>query len=294
MAATPTARPCNPAPVIDTTPHDNNAHGPYTPEALARLVLSQAAADLARDAGTLVVTRNDADTGLGGRASEARQLVEHAEELLARAVVFERERGASWEDIARYLDLDPRAVEQRYAPELAQWSEALAEPCLFDEARRRYVRRLPFAAQDPDCTRRELDLWAHFHVTIRDLYAVGAGLRMTDPTRQETYPETEPDEMGGAVWKESDLRPFLGFLSGYINYAFDDTDWETVEIGLESTDNEDPEAWYSYPLTGPTHSLEVRAARDIEDGDMVSVAIKGATAADLRLRIDTLFAAFAN
>lgn len=274
----------------DSAPHHS---GPYTREALARLVLSQAAADLARDAGTLVVTRNDADTGPGGRASEARRLVEHAEELLVRAVVFERERGASWEDVARYLDLAPQAAEERYAPELACWSEALAEPCLFDEARRRYVRRLPLAAHAPDCTRRELDLWAHFHVTIRDLYAVGAGLRMTDRAAQETYPETEPDEVTGAIREESRLRPFLELLAGYIGYAFDDTDWETIEIGLESTDNEDPEAWYSYPLSGPAHCLEIRVARDVEEGDMVSVAVSGATAADLRLRIDTLCAAFA-
>ncbi|GAA4050969.1 hypothetical protein [Streptomyces shaanxiensis] len=277
----------------NSTHHDNHARGPYTREALARLVLSQAAADLARGAGALVVTRNDADTGPGGRVSEARQLVEHAEELLGRAVVFERERGASWEDIAHYLDVAPQAAEERYAPELAGWSEALAEPCRFDEARRRYVRRLPTAAHAPDHTRRELDLWAHLHVTVRDLYAVGAGLRMTDPARQETYPETEPDEMTGTVWKESRLRPFLELLADYVNYPFDDTDWETIEIGLDPTDNEDPDAWYSYPLIGPAHSLEIRVARDVEEGDMVSVAVSGATAADLRLRIDTLFAAFA-
>ncbi|WP_228473068.1 hypothetical protein [Streptomyces cyaneochromogenes] len=256
-------------------------------------MLSQAAADLARGAGTLVVTRNDADTGPGGRVSEARQLVEHAEELVVRAVVFERERGASWADIAHYLDVTPQAAEARYAPELARWREALADPFPLDEARGRYVRRLPPAAHAPDVTRRELDLWAHFHVTIRDLYAVGAGLRMTDPARRETYPETEPDEMTGAVCEESRLRPFVELLADYVNHAFDDTDWETIEIGLDPTDNEDPDAWYSYPLTGPAHSLEIRVARDVEDGDMVSVAVKGATAADLRLRIDTLFAAFA-
>lgn len=274
----------------DTTPRDH-ARGPYPREALARLVLSQAAADLARAAGPLVVTRNDADTGLGGRASEARRLVEHAEQLLARAVVFERERGASWEDIARYLDMDPQAAEERFAPELARWSEALETPCLIDEVRHRRVLRLPVAAHSPDIVRRELDLWAHFHVTIRDLHAVSAGLRTTEPAEQVTYPETESNEMGGCVWGESRLRRFLELLAGYINYPFDDTDWETIEVGLDGTDDEDPDAWYSYPLIGPVESLEVRLARDVVT-DKVSVAVTGATSADHRLRIDTLFDAF--
>lgn len=275
--------------MIDTTPYDD-ARRAYTREALARLALSRAAADLAEGAGALVVTRNDADTGPGGRVSEARQLAEHAERLLARAVVYERERGASWEDIARYLDLEPRAAEERFAPELARWSEAFEVPYRLDETGRKRVPQLPDGAYDPDCARERLDLWASLHATIRDRHAVSAGLRMAHPAEQETYPETEPDEMSGWIW-ESRLRAFLELVSHYNGYVFDDIDWETVEIGLDPTDDDRSDAWYSYPLIGSVHSLDVRVARSVGAG-IVSVVVTGAGSPDLRLRISTLFAAF--
>ncbi|MFE0255203.1 hypothetical protein [Streptomyces sp. NPDC059010] len=273
----------------DTAPLDG-PRAPYTREALARLVLSRAAVDLAQGAGPLAITRNDADTGLGGRVSEARQLVEHAARLLVRAVVFERERGASWEDIARYAGMDAQAAEERFAPELARWSEELEAPHLYDEAGRRQVLRLPYAAYAPHLVSRDLDLWAHLHLTTRDLHAVSAGLRTAGPAERVTYPETESDEMGGAVWGESRLRTFLELLAHYIDHPFDDTDWETIEIGLEPTDDE-ADVWYSYPLIGSVQSLDVRLARDAE-ADIVRVTVTGATLADLRLRIGTLFDAF--
>ncbi|MDC0766142.1 hypothetical protein [Streptomyces sp. HD] len=273
----------------DTAP-DDSPRAPYTREALARLVLSQAAADLALGAGPLAVTRNDADTGLGGRASEARQLVEHATQLLVRAVVFERERGASWADIGRYAGLDAQAAEERFAPELARWSEELEVPHLLDEGGRGRVLRLPYAAYAPHIASRDLDLWAHLHLTTRDLHAVSAGLRMAGPAERVTYPETESDEMGGIVRGESRLRPFLELLAHYIDHPFDDTDWETIELGLEPTDDE-ADVWYSYPLIGSVQSLGVRLARDAET-DIVWVTVTGAALADLRLRIGTLFDAF--
>ncbi|MGA5425189.1 DUF6283 family protein [Streptomyces lavendulocolor] len=55
--------------------------------------------DIADGAPGLVATRNDPDTGPGGRVSQAFQLLELAERALVSAVIYERKRGSSWTEI---------------------------------------------------------------------------------------------------------------------------------------------------------------------------------------------------
>lgn len=284
----------------EKTPYDDDRRA-YTREALARLVLSQAAHGLAGSAGELVITRHDAYCGPGGRVSEAARLVASAEWALVRAVVYERERGSSWEEIAGYLGVGADEAEERFSPELARWRQAFDIPYRLDETGRKRIPQLPTAAYDPDTASRRLDLWAHLRTTIRDRHAVSAGLRMTatapadgigpGPEAEVSDPETEPDEMRGWIWRPH-LRSFLELLARYNSMWFDETDWETVSLGLETTDDETPDAWYSYPLDSSLHSLNVRLANTL-GGNEVSVALTGATSADLRLRIDTLMDAFA-
>lgn len=88
------------------------------------------------------------------------------------------------------------------------------------------------------------------------------------------------------------LRGFLELLSGYAGYAFDTTDWETVQIGVERTDDEEPDGWYAYPLVGAEATLEVHLAQAL-GGDVVSVRITRAESPELRLRADTLISACA-
>ncbi|MFF1298786.1 MULTISPECIES: hypothetical protein [unclassified Streptomyces] len=106
-----------------------------------------------------------------------------------------------------------------------------------------------------------------------------------------------PYELDGALRSEN-LRTFLELLSGYVHYDFDDTDWDTVALGIEETDDEDTTAWYDYPLHGGLHAAQVHLAYarpypEDDDGepDTVSVRVTGAHSRDLRLRIDTLIAA---
>ncbi|WP_330304467.1 MULTISPECIES: hypothetical protein [unclassified Streptomyces] len=282
----------------ETTPYDDDRRA-YSREALARLVLSQAAYGIAGSAGELVITRHDAYCGPGGRVSEAAQLVASAERTLVRAVVYERERGSSWEEIARYFGVGADEAEERFSPELTRWETAFDVPYRLDETGRKRIPQLPTAAYDPATACRQLDLWAHLRTTIRDRHAVSAGLRMTaiapadgnGPEAEVSDPETESDEMRGWIWRPH-LRSFLELLARYNSMWFDETDWETVSIGLETTDDETPDAWYSYPLDSSLHSLNVRLA-NTRGGNEVSVALTGATSADLRLRIDTLMDAFA-
>ncbi|MCM1940817.1 hypothetical protein NC239_21690 [Streptomyces sp. G3] len=100
---------------------------------------------------------------------------------------------------------------------------------------------------------------------------------------------TEP--IGGWIWGRN-LRAFLEVLSLYAGYEFDGTDWRTVEAGVQETDDDNPDLWYTYPLVGVNSTLEVSLARAV-GGEEVSVRVAGAEAPDLRLRTDTLLSALA-
>lgn len=88
------------------------------------------------------------------------------------------------------------------------------------------------------------------------------------------------------------LRVFLELLSRYAGYAFDGTDWEAIEAGIQDTDDEAADGWYSYPLVGASAALEVALARAV-GGEEVSVRVTGAETPELQLRTDTLLSAFA-
>ncbi|KQV97010.1 hypothetical protein [Streptomyces sp. Root369] len=80
---------------------------------------------------------------------------------------------------------------------------------------------------------------------------------------------TEP--IAGWIWGRN-LRAFLELLSRYAGYALDETDWETIEAGVQDTDEEAPDSWYSYPLVGTNASLKVTLAQSV-GGQEVSVVI---------------------
>jgi hypothetical protein len=275
--------------VTDTTPYDHDRNE-LSRSALARLVLSDRAVALAETAGNLAVTRYDAHTGPGGRASEALTLTRIADRLLAYAVVYERERGSSWEEIAQYLGLDAATTETRFTPEVERWNTAFAEPYRLDETGRKRIPNLPTAAYNPRSARSRLDLWAHLHLTINDKHAVSDGLRTSVPQDEEPSAATTHD-IDGWIWRRN-FAAFMESLSRCVGTDWEPTDWDNVALSLEGTDDSDPEnGWYTHPLAGAWHSVDVRLA-NVADSDELSVVIKGAEAAELRLRIDTLISAF--
>ncbi|MFC9845027.1 hypothetical protein ACFWFF_34110 [Streptomyces sp. NPDC060223] len=148
----------------ETTPYDDDRRA-YSRDALGRLALSRAAVTVADRAGGLVATRNDANSGPGGRVSQALELTELAEWTLALAVVYERERGSSWEDIARHLGVGVVQAQERFSPELARWEAAFDAPYRLDETGCRRVPQLPTAAYGPHHACSGLDLWAGLHLT---------------------------------------------------------------------------------------------------------------------------------
>ncbi|MFB7333801.1 hypothetical protein ACFC00_19470 [Streptomyces adustus] len=173
----------------ESTPYDLD-RAAYTREALARLVLADNATEVADAASGLVSTRNDDDTGLGGRVSQARQLIELAEHTLKSAVIYEVERGSSWAQIAAYLEISAEEAEERYAADVQRWNRAFEEPYRLDETGRKRIPQLPTAAYDPSWACTQLDRWAFVrHVGIDDREAVSAGLAMSETTAERAAPE---------------------------------------------------------------------------------------------------------
>ncbi|MFH0180614.1 hypothetical protein ACIA6D_42820 [Streptomyces cacaoi] len=100
------------------------------------------------------------------------------------------------------------------------------------------------------------------------------------------------ESIAGWIWGRN-LRAFLELLSHYAGYAFDETDWETIEAGVQDTDDEAPNGRYSYLLVGTSAALKVALAQAV-GGEEVSVSVTGAETPELQLRTDTLLAAFAS
>ncbi|MFF6876730.1 hypothetical protein ACFY9S_15605 [Streptomyces sp. NPDC012474] len=176
--------------MTETTPYDVD-RARFFRQALARLVLCDHAVDVADSASGLVATRHDPDTGPGGRVSQALQLIELAERALVSAVVYERERGTSWADIARYLGIDPSEAEARFVADLTLWDTAFEVPYRLDDTGRKRVPQLPTAAYDPAWACTQLDRWAYLQrLGTDDDHAVSSGLVMA-ATEEEGCPGAE-------------------------------------------------------------------------------------------------------
>ncbi|MGW0491159.1 hypothetical protein [Streptomyces olivaceus] len=135
----------------------------YSPKALARLVLSYELRALADRAAGGVPTGSDDYAEPGEEVADALALVHQAQEVLSRAVLFERARHTSWEAIAEQLDVKKQSAHERYREAEQEWKDALHEPFnpIPPGARFPYeYLRLHEAAYEPIKAGRDLDEWA--------------------------------------------------------------------------------------------------------------------------------------
>jgi len=272
--------------LTESTPYDVERSA-FTRAALARLALSDTSVDLAGAAGNLAITRFDDQTGPGGRVSEAAALREVADRLLTRAVVFERERGSSWEQIAHYLGTDAADARERFTPAIDRWERAFEEPYRLDETGRKRVPQLPTAAYDPETACRQLDLSVRLRANFGDERPVSGALRPSPPT--DGQPPLDYNLNGRIQRRNLDL--FMYLLAQFTHADFTPTDWHAFTAHVRSTDEDDRGTWDAHPVEGSTALLHVRIANVTHDDDLVEVVVAGATDAGLRLRIDTLFEA---
>jgi hypothetical protein len=167
-----------PAAPVEDAPH------PYTTTALARLMLSDAYRDVADRALHGITTRHDNDhfAGGGNYVEEAASLVRHAEDVLRRAVVYERERRTSWEDIGYALGITKQSAHERFGKHAASWREPLDNPEHYrfdgtpDDVRIPYEARYTpginaAEASQNEETARELELWLKEHTAPYDSWA---------------------------------------------------------------------------------------------------------------------------
>ncbi|MFF0445065.1 hypothetical protein ACFYT4_01370 [Streptomyces sp. NPDC004609] len=279
----------------DTTPYDDD-RAAYSRRALARLVLSDRAAGLADAAAALVVTRYDPYTGPGGRVSEAAALTRFAERLLAQAVVYERERGSSWEEIAAHLDTGAEEAEEAYSPEIGSWNGAFETPYRLDPTGRKLIPRLPTAAYHPRSACDRLDLWADLRLRFDDARAVSACLDADSPAEPSTDPSPSSapssvrDELTGRI-RRRHLDDFIELVTWYTGDEPDDSALTAAALALTPADSGASERTYSRTVSGALHSLTIHLATTAET-DTLSATVTGARAPDLRIRVNTLLTAF--
>ncbi|MEU0876795.1 hypothetical protein [Nocardia brasiliensis] len=134
----------------------------YSTAALARLTLSDQLADIADHAAGLVPTTGDTGWSPGEFVAAARTLVWLAETALARAVIYEREKGTSWETIGEVFEITRQSAHAKFREDEQEWKLAQREPFYEPSGAIRNLR-LPDAAYRPTATAQRLDAWAREH-----------------------------------------------------------------------------------------------------------------------------------
>ncbi|MGW5042188.1 hypothetical protein ACWEQK_28925 [Streptomyces parvulus] len=137
----------------------------YSRTALARLALSAELRELADRASAGVTTTHDMWARPGEMVGTALDLVHQAQEVLARAVVYERQKHTSWEAIGEQLDVKKQSAHERYKETVAEWQLALQEPH-YAAPPGAAVRglRLHEAAYAPTTAGQALDAWVREHI----------------------------------------------------------------------------------------------------------------------------------
>lgn len=153
---------------------------PLSEKGLARLMLSAAHRDVAEAALVGISPRSDQHVHSGGLVEEALQTLRAAEATLRWAVVYERERGTSWDDIGAALDgISRQSAHERFNDVVSRWRKPLEEPATVRPDGTAEDDRIPYPASDPERAAQGLDRWLREH-TAR-----------TDPWRDETHPVSD-------------------------------------------------------------------------------------------------------
>jgi hypothetical protein len=134
----------------------------YSHAAQARLALSTAARG-ASDQARGLVSADDRDSGAGEIVERAVQLVDDARVVLERAVVYERERGASWQTIGAAIGISRQTAHERFSEVERRWKDALRQPDAAAGPGGGRAPRLPAGADDPERWGKLLDQWVIRH-----------------------------------------------------------------------------------------------------------------------------------
>ncbi|MFL6122972.1 hypothetical protein [Actinophytocola sp.] len=130
--------------------------------ALARLALSTAYREAADFAAGGVPTVSDEYGDGYDNVDQAARLVSMAQDVLVRAVIYARERGGRWDDIAEALNVAAGQARDQYTAAIEQWEDALNRP--WERSGRFLASRMPDGTTEPDETAADLDQWCLQHL----------------------------------------------------------------------------------------------------------------------------------
>ena len=135
--------------------------------ALARLALSAAYRETADFAAGGVPTVSDNYGDAWDYVDHAARLVAMAQDVLARAVVYARERGGTWSTIAEALDTSEQQARDQYTPTVERWEDGLDRP--WERSGRFLSSRMPDGTTDPEASAADLDQWCLRHLDEHSL-----------------------------------------------------------------------------------------------------------------------------
>jgi hypothetical protein len=130
--------------------------------ALARLAPSSAYREAADFAAGGVPTDADEFGDAYDYVDHAARLLAMAQDVVARAVVYARERDGRWDDIAEALNLTVEQARDQYTATIDQWEDALNR--CWERSGRFLASRMPDGITEPDQTAADLDQWCLRHL----------------------------------------------------------------------------------------------------------------------------------
>jgi hypothetical protein len=181
---------------------------PYSRTGLARLVVSDLARDIADRATGLALTMHDEWSRSCDKLESALQLRTAVDELVAAAVVYARERGASWSDVADVLEVKKQTAHERWAGVEQEWHDGLMDPLRTQPKGRLRYLAVPNAAYDPQRYATSLDGWALQHVSDAQLR------EWREQGKDAEHPVSAQLPLRTAVNEVTDLLAHIRWLTG--------------------------------------------------------------------------------
>jgi hypothetical protein len=145
---------------------------PVTDRGLARLMLSDAYRETAEYALGGIFPGADSHANPGEFVGQALRTLRNAEEVLRWAVVYERERGTSWDEIGEALGpITRQSAHRRFADQVEQWRAPLEEPETVRLNGTAQDSRIPYPASKPEETAEHLDGWLRERTVASNAWA---------------------------------------------------------------------------------------------------------------------------
>jgi hypothetical protein len=177
---------------------------PYTPAMLARLVHAHTAYEMSERLVSEVSTYADS-FGRGAFLTEqSASVLTGARLLLEEAVIADRLRGASWSDVAEALGTSEDEARDEFSVWEREFRDALLFPCRHGENGRPGRTVAPYAAEEPDRMRLQLDAW------------VVERRRSSGPDRDEPEPVTRGLVAMSATWIVERMSQVLALTDALI------------------------------------------------------------------------------